>query len=115
MRLDPIRSDAALGDQPHAQLGRVFHTAHDQLAHLFLLAAQHVDHQLVVHLQEDLGLQAPPAELARWTAIIAQLHDVGRPALYRRVHRIPLASARTTALPERMSAASAWRPNRVAT
>lgn len=79
MRFEPVAAHTALGDQLYFQLGGSLHAADNDFTHLFLLAEQDVEHQFVMHLQDNLRLQPFAAQLAVH-GNHRQLHDIGRAA-----------------------------------
>src|SRR5215208_5955727 len=59
LRFQPVCPRAGLHEEGHRQLHRVLHLAFHERGDLVQLRLRHLEHQLVVHLEEHLGL--PPA------------------------------------------------------
>ncbi len=58
MGFEPVFARGNIGRERDAQLHHLFHGLAHDLANRFHLVAGHVEHQFVVHLQEDLGVEA---------------------------------------------------------
>ncbi len=92
-QLTPVGADAHLDGENDLQVARhLLHLRLQQLGELErpLCGVHHLVHQLVVHLQEQRGVQRPPAD-----GLVHRHHrqfdDVGGAALDDRVHRLAAA------------------------
>ena len=89
VRFQPVGAGADFDDHRHPPQGQgVAHAAHHDAAHLLQFAVRHLEHQLVVHLQDHARRQPVAVQLAV-DVEHGDLDHVGGAALDRRVDGDP--------------------------
>ena len=98
MCLQPILARTRIGNKWHSQCGYALHRLLDDADDLLALATQHIDNNLIVHLQDHLRADALQAEAAT-NLNHRKFHNVGGTALNGGVDGIALGHTSCHGIP----------------